>query len=209
MWLAAGIAGDFGLVEVLELVANDHPVAHGVHEPRSLHVRDFARFLPGVDQSIERTDSALPEIFQLAPLFRDVDTLRASEVIWCSHVGGSSSGVPLENCIDSAQSGHSTAARDNPLHVFCKDILNRSTLEIRCSPAVDDFHRVFTHAESLRLGRCRQWLRAHMPTLIDADKHEVAATPKNGRVGRLALDRPALRDPTADSTVEATLTLLD
>jgi SMC interacting uncharacterized protein involved in chromosome segregation len=48
-----------------------------------------------------------------------------------------------------------------------------------------------------------------MPTLVDADKHEIAATPKNSRVGRLALDRPALRDPTADGTVEATLTLLD
>ena len=46
------------------------------------------------------------------------------------------------------------------------------------------------------------------PRLVDADKHEVAATPKNGRVGRLVLDRPALRDPTADGTVEATLTLL-
>jgi hypothetical protein len=48
-----------------------------------------------------------------------------------------------------------------------------------------------------------------MPTLVDADKHEVAATPKNGRIGRLALDRPALRDPTADGPIEATLTLLD
>ena len=48
-----------------------------------------------------------------------------------------------------------------------------------------------------------------MPTLVDADKHEIAATPKNGRVRRLALDRPALRDPTADGTVEPTLTLLD
>ena len=217
-WLAAGIACDFGLVEVLELVANDLPVAHRVHEPRSLHGRDFARFLPGVDQSIERTDSALPEIFQFAPLFRDVETLRVSEVLWCSRVGGSPSGVPLENCVDSAHCAYSAAARDNPLHVFCKDILNRSTLEIRCSPAVDDFHRVFTHAESLRLcplgrhrrlaGRCRHWPRAHLPTLVDADKHEVAATPKDGRVGRLVLDRPALRDPTADGTVEATLTLL-
>lgn len=48
-----------------------------------------------------------------------------------------------------------------------------------------------------------------MPTLVDADKHEVTPTPEHGRVGRLALDRPALRDPTADGTVEATLTLLD
>jgi hypothetical protein len=48
-----------------------------------------------------------------------------------------------------------------------------------------------------------------MPSLVDADKHEIAATPKNGRVGRLTLDRPALRDPTADGTVEVTLTLLD
>jgi hypothetical protein len=48
-----------------------------------------------------------------------------------------------------------------------------------------------------------------MPSLVDGDKHEVVATPKNGRVGRLVLDRPGLRDPTADGTVEATLTLLD
>jgi hypothetical protein len=48
-----------------------------------------------------------------------------------------------------------------------------------------------------------------MPTLVDAEEHEVAATPKHGGVGRLALDCPALRDPTADGTVEATLTLLD
>jgi hypothetical protein len=48
-----------------------------------------------------------------------------------------------------------------------------------------------------------------MPSLVDADEHEVAATPKNGRVDRLTLDRPALCDPTADGTVEATLTLLD
>ena len=129
-WLAAGIAYDFRLTEVLELVANDLPVANRVHEPRSLHVRDFARFLPGVDQSIERTDSALPEIFQFAPLFRDVDTLRASEVLWCSRIGGSPSRVPLENCVDSAHGGYSAAARDNPLHVFCKDILNRSALEV-------------------------------------------------------------------------------
>ena len=48
-----------------------------------------------------------------------------------------------------------------------------------------------------------------MPSLVDADKHEFAATPKNGRVDRLTFDRPALRDPTADGTVEVTLTLLD
>jgi hypothetical protein len=48
-----------------------------------------------------------------------------------------------------------------------------------------------------------------MPSLVDADKHEVAATPKNGRVGRLVLNRPTLPDPTADGTVEATLTVLD
>jgi hypothetical protein len=48
-----------------------------------------------------------------------------------------------------------------------------------------------------------------MPSLVYADQHEVAATPKNGRVGRLTLDRPALRDPTADGTVEMTLSLLD
>jgi hypothetical protein len=48
-----------------------------------------------------------------------------------------------------------------------------------------------------------------MPSLVDADKHQVATTPKNGRVDGLTLDSPALRDPTADGTVEATLTLLD
>ena len=48
-----------------------------------------------------------------------------------------------------------------------------------------------------------------MPSLVDADKHDVGATPKNGRVDRLTLDRPALRDPTADGTVEVTLTVLD
>ena len=48
-----------------------------------------------------------------------------------------------------------------------------------------------------------------MPRLVDADKHEVTAAPKNGRIGRLILDRPALRDPAADGTVEATPTLLD
>ena len=85
--LVRGSACDFGLVEVLELVANDLPVAHGVDEPESSR-RDFARFLRRVDQSIERADSALPEIFQLAPLFRDVETLRASEILGRSFVSG-------------------------------------------------------------------------------------------------------------------------
>src|SRR6266542_5545666 len=128
-----GSVCDFGLVEVLELVANDLPVAHGVDEPASLHIRDFARFLPRVDQSIERGDSALPKILQLAPLFREVETLRASEILWHSLVGGSPTGVPLENCVDSAQCGYSAAFRDNPLHVFCEGVLNRSALQIRCS----------------------------------------------------------------------------
>jgi hypothetical protein len=48
-----------------------------------------------------------------------------------------------------------------------------------------------------------------MASLVDADKHDVAAKPKNGRVGRMVIDRPALRDPTADGTVEPTLMLLD
>jgi len=56
--------------------------------------------------------------------------------------------------------------------------------------------------------RRRKGPGADVPSLVDGDKHEVAATPKNGRVGRLILDRPALRDPTADGTVEATLSLL-
>ena len=68
-------ACDFGLVEVLELVADDLPVADGVDEPVGLHGRDFTRLLRRVDQSIDRADPALPEVLQLA---RSSETSRLS-----------------------------------------------------------------------------------------------------------------------------------
>ena len=46
-----------------------------------------------------------------------------------------------------------------------------------------------------------------MPSLVDADKHEVAPRRRTAE-SAVGLDPPALRDP-SDGTVEATLTLLD
>ena len=95
-------ACDVGLVEVLEFVANDLSVAHGVDEPASLHGRDLARFFQPVDQAIERADSALPEVLELAPLFGDVEALGVPEILRRCLVCGAPTDVPVEYRVDSA-----------------------------------------------------------------------------------------------------------
>ena len=92
-------------------------------------------------QAIERAHSAVAEILQLAPLFRDFEPVVLDD---------SPTRVPRKHGVDATQRGYVVALGDDPLDVVGEDVNDRLSLEVRRAPAVDDCQCLGLHAGSLR-----------------------------------------------------------